>query len=84
MRIEWATIHGSRWLRIGAIVTAIIAAPIAFGASGSFGQGTACAQEGDDGGQGCCLKWSAICDSNGENIMGYENKSWWQIINGCP
>jgi hypothetical protein len=53
--------------------------PVSFDGASGIHWNRACAD-----GEGCCLNPLAICDVGGEPQHQYENKSWIEILLGCP
>lgn len=68
----------ARRARLAALTGILAFIPVAWSAPEGIGANEACA------GSGCCFNPSAICETDHSDHAGYENKTWGQIIFGCP
>jgi hypothetical protein len=67
-----------RAIRVGALVAGLLLAPITFAPGAGFKSNNACATSG------CCENPVAICETSSQDYHGYENRTLWEILVGCP
>lgn len=70
--------NSRRLIRVAAIGSGLVLIPLAVAPNEGVAVNDACA------GSGCCTNVLAICETDHSDHYGYENKTWGQIIFGCP